>query len=108
MKTLLSSISAIFVALLASICCIAPLIAFAGLLGVTASQLVWLSSIKPYLIAISLIAIAYSLYRAYFPPKKQDCCSTEKKKLRFYQTKAFLWAIAILILTILLLPYLIN
>ena len=118
MKSLVSSISAVFVALAACTCCVGPLLALAGVLGVSASQLVWLSSIKNYLIIFSLIAISYNLYRAYYPKKAQECCNinqsealtelnkNEKKAVSFFQSKKFLWAIAILTIVILLLPYL--
>ena len=120
MKSLLSSISAVFVAMAACTCCIGPLMALAGMLGVSASQLVWLSSIKNYLIAFSLLAISYNLYRAYYPKKQQECCSTgeyealanlnekEKKVVSVFQSKKFLWSVAILTIVILLLPYLMN
>lgn len=120
MKSLFSSISAVFVAMAACTCCIGPLMALAGMLGVSASQLIWLSSIKNYLIAISLIAISYNLYRAYFPKKSKECCSTEqyetlyklneteRKTVSFFQSKPFLWSVAILTIIILILPYIIN
>ncbi|SIR31962.1 hypothetical protein [Maribacter ulvicola] len=47
MKSILSSISAVFVALVACTCCVGPLMAFAGMLGASVSQLVWLATIKP-------------------------------------------------------------
>lgn len=118
MKSLFSSITAVFVAIAACTCCIGPLMALAGMLGVSASHLIWLSSIKNYLIAFSLLAISYNLYRAYYPKKKQECCdvnqyeqlsklsSTEKKTVSFFQSKKFLWSIAVLTIIILLLPYL--
>ena len=117
MKSILSSISAVFVAIASATCCIGPLMALAGMLGVSASQLIWLSSIKNYLIAFSLLAIGYNLYRAYYPKKEEECCSIseyetlnhkEQKAVSFFQSKPFLWSIAILTLIILLLPYLIN
>ncbi|APD06023.1 hypothetical protein UJ101_00476 [Flavobacteriaceae bacterium UJ101] len=118
MKSLFSSISAIFLALLACTCCVGPFLALAGLIGVSASQLAWLASVKNYLIAFSLMVIFYNLYKAYFPSKKQDCCSidenqptlqkNEQKIVSFFQSKLFLWSIAIVTLLILLLPYLTN
>ncbi len=120
MKSLLSSISAIFVAMAACTCCIAPFMALAGVLGVSASQLLWLSSIKNYLIAFSLLAIGYNLYRAYYPQKSNSCCPTdqyealsqlhkkERKVIAIFQSKLFLWGIAILTIIILLLPYIFN
>jgi len=120
MKSFLSSISAVFVALAACTCCIGPLMALAGVLGVSASQLIWLSSVKNYLIVSSLLAISYNLYGAYFPEKNKECCDVnqyeqiskmndkEKKIASFFQSKIFLWSIAVITITILLLPYIFN
>lgn len=120
MKTIISSSGAIFVALLASTCCVGPLMALAGMLGATVSQLVWLATIKPYLISFSLLAIGYNLYRAYYPKKVKTCCSLEEqealqkvnqkeyKVILFLQSKKFLWSVAILTIIILLIPYLLN
>ncbi|WP_272150147.1 hypothetical protein [Tenacibaculum aiptasiae] len=120
MKSIVSSISAIFVAIAACTCCVGPLMALAGVLGVSASQLIWLSSIKNYLITFSLIAISYNLYRAYYPKVQQECCDmnqykalsklneNEKKAVSFFQSKKFLWAVAIITIIILILPYLSN
>lgn len=120
MKSILSSISAILVALIACTCCVGPLMALAGMLGASVSQLVWLATIKPYLVAFSLIAISYNLYRAYYPKKLEECCAIEnqngiknldkeqKKILAFLNSKRFLWSIAILTISILIFPYLIN
>ena len=120
MKTLFSSLAAIASALAACTCCIGPLMALAGFLGVSASQLIWLAGIKTELIAFSLIAISYNLYRAYFPKESENCCSVDnasppvkltKKEsgiLLFLQSKPFLWSVALLTLFILLLPKLTN
>ena len=114
MKSIFSSISAVVTALAACTCCIGPLMALVGMLGVSASQLVWLASIKNYLIAFSLSTIAYNLYRAYYP-KEESCCSLtndvslnekELKTVSFFQSKTFLWTVAILTVLILILPYL--
>lgn len=117
MKSFISSVSAVFAALAACTCCVGPLMALAGMLGVSASHLIWLSSIKNYLIVFSLLAIGYNLYRAYFPNKEQDCCSTDQyeqlsnmntkqqKTVSFFQSKKFLWSIAVLTILVLLLPY---
>ncbi|WP_040280029.1 hypothetical protein [Psychroserpens damuponensis] len=120
MKSIISSISAILLALIACTCCIGPLMALAGMLGASVSQLVWVATIKPYLIAFSLITISYNLYRAYYPKKQEQCCAVEdqnviknldkkqRKALAFLNSKPFLWSIAILTILILIFPYLIN
>ena len=117
MKSILTSASAVLVALASCTCCIGPLMALAGMIGVSASQLIWLASIKNYLIAFSLLAIGFNLHRAYFPKKEETCCvlegdeewpklnENEQKAVSIFQSKSFLWSIAILTIIILLLPY---
>lgn len=116
-KNILTAVGALFTAVLASACCITPFLAIAGFLGVSVSQLVWLASIKNYLIIISLCAIAYSLYKAYKKPKnmeKLSCCTVEntvnqkKTASELMRSKLFLWIIAILTLATLLVPYAAN
>ena len=114
MKSFISSFGAIFAALAASTCCVAPLLSLAGFLGVSASQIAWLASVKPYLISASLCIIGFNLYRAYFPKKQQECCSiddnseltqTESRIVTKLRSKTFLWIVAGITLAILILPY---
>ncbi|NLR90815.1 hypothetical protein [Flammeovirga agarivorans] len=116
MQNILKSGLAVFTALLASTCCVGPLLAIVGLMGVSASTLTWLISIKPLLIGSSLMLTIYNLYKAYFPNKKESCCTSnieyeelalsEKRAFHFFQSKRFLWGIAFLNIFILILPYL--
>ncbi|RAJ82308.1 copper chaperone CopZ [Chitinophaga dinghuensis] len=106
-KTLIAG-SGIIAALLASTCCLSPLLALAGMLGIGVAQLTFLMSIKPYLIILSLMALGYNLYKAY-QPANQPCCAVttgkEKKSNNFFNSKLFLWTIIIITLLILVLPY---
>lgn len=108
MKKSIVASGGILAALLASTCCVTPLLALAGALGIGVAQLSFLISIKPYLITISLIAIAYNLYKAY-KPSKNNCCTVPDNKTgtggKIMRSKAFLWVIAIFTVIILLLPY---
>lgn len=115
MKTFINSVMAVFTALLASTCCVGPLLSIVGLLGVSASSLAWLMSIKPYLIGLSLLLCIYNLYLVYRPKKKTSCCAvdteyqqlsqTEKETVHFFQSKKFLWGITIVTILTILLPY---
>ncbi|AZQ62737.1 hypothetical protein EI427_10975 [Flammeovirga pectinis] len=115
MKTLFNSVTAVFAALLASTCCVGPLLSIVGLLGISAASLTWLISIKPYLISLSLLLTFYNLYLAYQPKKDTSCYSvnnehqqlskTEKQTVYFFQSKTFLWGVAIVTLFTIVLPY---
>lgn len=130
LKSILSSTVAVFSALLASTCCVGPLLALAGLLGVTSSQLLFLMEIKPILLMVSLGLVALNLYRAYFPKKNAECCTVpikgmegveqigedkskpltqkENKVLKFLQSKKFLWGVAIVAVAMILYPYVLQ
>lgn len=122
LKSVLSSSVAVFSALLASTCCVGPLLALAGLLGVTSSQLMFLIEIKPILLTVSLGLVAFNLYRAYFPKKKEECCTLEGvpeeggkpldkkeiKALKFLQSKKFLWGIAVITVSMIAYPYVLQ
>lgn len=116
MQRVFTSLGAVVSAVLASTCCWAPLLSLAGLLGVSSSHLVWLISIKPYLIAMSLGILGFALYRAYFPATAKDCCEMpeeyqaltqeEKKTYGFLSSKKFLWIVTAITVLMLLIPYL--
>ncbi|MBB6459674.1 hypothetical protein [Flammeovirga kamogawensis] len=115
MRTLFNSVTAVFTALLASTCCLGPLLSIVGLLGVSAASLAWLISVKPYLISISLLLTFYNLYQAYFPKKETACCTvdndylqlsqSEKQTVHFFQSKGFLWGVTIVTIITIVLPY---
>ena len=109
MKKSIVASGGIFAALLASTCCVTPLLALAGALGIGVAQLSFLINIKPYLITLSLFAIAYNLYKAYKPAKNNCCTIQDYKTIRgsnLMKSKVLLWGIAIFTMIILMLPYL--
>lgn len=115
LKMLLPATGGLFTAILASTCCLSPLLSIAGFLGVTVSQLVWLSSAKPYLVTISLASIGYSLVKAYKKPSPDgmaSCCTIPQDKNKddrsFLQSKTFLWVMAIFTLITLIAPSIAN
>lgn len=111
MSKLSFSLGGLLAALLASTCCIAPLLSGAILLGLSTSQITLLASIKPYLMAVSLGLILYSLIQAYRPTVAARCCNAgnesaqPKGGLAFFGSKVFLWSSAVVAVVILALPY---
>lgn len=83
-------------ALLGSTCCIAPLLAFAGLIGVTGAQLQTLIHLKPYLLGFGVALIAFALFRSYRPKgeaaENQCGCRTPFSSKR---QRLFLWGAAV-------------
>ncbi|MCZ7614554.1 MAG: mercuric transporter MerT family protein [Ignavibacteriaceae bacterium] len=73
--------SAIVTALLASLCCITPVLAILGGLSGIASTFSFLEPLRPYFIAFTAIILGYAFYNVYKPNKTEiDCdCVTEDK-----------------------------
>ncbi|GJQ43421.1 MAG: heavy metal transporter [Ignavibacteriales bacterium UTCHB2] len=101
--------SAIVTALLASLCCITPVLAILGGLSGIASTFSFLEPLRPYFIAFTAIILGYAFYNVYKPNKTEiDCdCVTEDKanKKSFINSKSFLWIVTISALILISFPY---
>lgn len=109
--------SAIVTAVLASLCCITPVLAVLGGLSGIASTFSFLEPLRPYFIAFTAIVLGYAFYNAYSknpasrgkPKKKNDIeceCETEPlQKKSFINSKGFLWLVAIVAIVLISFPY---
>ena len=64
--------SAIVTAVLASLCCITPVLAVLGGLSGIASRFSFLEPLRPYFISFTIIILGYAFYNAYKPKKKDE------------------------------------
>lgn len=71
-RTSLLTVGSLLPAILASTCCIGPLLAVAGMMGISAGSLSALSSLKPYLVSISVLMLGGGLFLAF---KKRRSCN---------------------------------
>ena len=90
----------VFGAILASSCCIAPLVLLTlGVSGAWISNLTALEPYKPYFIAVTLVFLGLGFWQVYFKPKK-DCAEgsycARPNSSRI--TKAALWGATVLII----------
>ena len=101
--------SAIVTAVLASLCCITPVLAVLGGLSGIASSFSFLDPLRPFLIGFTAIILGYAFYNAYKPKKTNeiDCdCETEPaKKKSFINSKGFLWLVAVIAVVLISFPY---
>jgi copper chaperone CopZ len=102
--------SAIVTALLASLCCITPVLAVLGGLSGIASTFSFLEPLRPYFIAFTAIILGYAFYNAYKPKKKDEiecACDDEKveTKKSFINSKSFLWIVAVIAVVLITFPY---
>jgi len=86
--------TSLLAAIAASSCCIPPVIALVAGIGGGASSLSWMEPFRPYLIAFSVLAIAYAWYN-YYQLKTVDNCGCVTAKPKKYQTKGFLIGITV-------------
>ncbi|MDF1612683.1 mercuric transport protein MerTP [Stygiobacter electus] len=102
--------SAIVTALLASLCCITPVLAILGGLSGIASTFSFLEPLRPYFIAFTVIILGYAFYSAYKPKKKDEiecACedNTSDKKVSLINSKKFLWIITVVSALLITFPY---
>lgn len=102
--------SAIVSALLASLCCITPVLAVLGGLSGIATTFSFLEPLRPYLIGLTVIVLGYAFYKAYKPKKENDiecACDdeTSSKNVSFINSKKFLWIITTISALLITFPY---
>lgn len=92
----------------ASLCCITPVLAvLAGSTGL-ASSFSWMEPFRPYLIALTVIVLAYAWWDK-LKPKKADiecaCDADEEGKVSFWYSKTFLFVVTLFSAVMLSFPY---
>ncbi len=100
--------SAIVTAVLASLCCVTPVLAIVAGLSGAASAFSFMEPFRPYFIGLTIILLGYAFLEAYKPKTKQiecDCETEENKKKNFLNSKGFLWTVAIVSLGLISFPY---
>lgn len=101
--------SAIVTAILASLCCITPVLAVLGGLGGIAATFSFLEPLRPYFIGFTVIVLGFAFYNAYKPQKQIDIdcnCETEPgQKKSLINSKGFLWLVAVIALVLITFPY---
>jgi len=109
-KSSFAGAGAALLAVLGSVsCCGAPIAA--GILasaGIGASQLQFLKSFQPYLIAIAVISLAIGFYRLYFKKNNSCCDAGNGNGNPKTSSKLFLWLVTIFTAIMLTLTYNIN
>lgn len=95
-------------AVLASLCCIVPVLAIiAGISGV-ASTFSWMEPFRPFLIGLTVFVLGFAWYQKLKPKKEEIDCACddeEEEKKPFLQSKAFLGIVTVLAVLLLSFPY---
>lgn len=101
-------LTSVIAAIGASLCCITPVLAvLAGSTGM-ASSFSWMEPFRPYLIALTVLVLAYAWWDKLKPAKEGIECACdpdENGKVSFWHTKAFLAIVTIFSAVMLSFPY---
>lgn len=84
-------------AILASLCCITPVLAFiSGAAGI-ASTFSWMEPFRPYLIGFTILVLGFAWYQKLKPKAAEEieCECDEEGKKPFIQTKTFLGIVTV-------------
>jgi len=102
-KTIGAGIAA---AIVASLCCITPVLAFVAGISGFAATFSWLEPFRPYLIALTIGVLGFAWYQQLKPRKQDiDCdCEDEKGKTGFLHSKLFLGIVTVVAISMLAFP----
>ena len=95
---------AVFAAIASSLCCVLPLAAVVFGLGAFGAASAF-ETLRPYLLALAFVALAFSFYRVYF--RREQCAEGESCATKPVNkiNQLFLWAGVLVILTFAFAPY---
>jgi mercuric ion transport protein len=104
-KTSATFITGLLTAIAASLCCIAPVLAFLGGASGLASSFSWIEVYRPFLIASTILVFAFAWYQKLGSQKQIECgCETEGKT-SFVQSKTFLGVVTVFAALAISFPY---
>lgn len=82
-------------AIVASLCCITPVLALVAGTSGLASTFSWLEPARPYFIGLTILVLGVAWYQKLKPKKQIDCnCETDEKP-KFTQSKLFLGIVTV-------------
>ncbi len=97
-KSINSSAGAgVFAAIVASLCCITPVLAFTSGISGIASTFSWIEPFRPYLIGFTVLVLGFAWYQKLKPKteKEIECACDDESKPSFWQSRRFLGIVTI-------------
>ncbi len=97
----------IITSLLASLCCITPLLVMLAGLGGLASSFSWIEPLRPYLIALTVLVLGFAWYGQLKNKKNKDieCDCENEEKPGFTQSRLFLGIVTVFAVLMIAFPY---
>lgn len=97
--------TSILAAIAASLCCIVPILALIAGTSSAASTFSWIEPFRPYLIAITIIILAFAWYQLLKPKKADVDCECEDEKPKFMNSKTFMFLVTVFAGCMIAFPY---
>ncbi len=98
-------VAGLLTAIVASLCCITPVLALLGGASGLASSFSWIEPFRPYFIGLTVLVFAFAWYQKLIPQKQVDCdCEADNKK-SFWQSKSFLGIVTAVAALLIAFPY---
>jgi mercuric ion transport protein len=85
----------VFTAILASLCCITPVLALIAGSGSIASSFSWLAPARPYMIGLTIAVLGFAWYQKLKTKPTDDCGCAADENPKFFQSKIFLLFVTI-------------
>jgi len=92
-------------AVIASLCCIVPLLALLASIGGFASAFSWIEPIRPYLITFTVVLLSIAWYKILKNQDCHDCSCKSSNPSSFLQSKLFLILVTIFAILMISYPY---
>lgn len=94
-------------AIVASLCCISPVLALISGATGAASAFSWLEPFRPYLIGLTVLILGFAWYQKLKPrpPEEIQCACEEDEKKPFMQSKLFLGLVTVFSILMMAFPY---
>ena len=92
----ITSSAGLLTAVLASLCCIAPVLALVGGVSGIAANFSWIESYRPYFIGLTMVVLGVAWYQKLRPNQAEANCGCEAStKISLWRSKAFLGMITV-------------
>lgn len=97
----------VLTAIAASLCCITPVLALISGASGVASSFSWMEPVRPYLIAMTILVLAFAWYQKLKPraAEKVECACEVEEKPPFTQTKKFLGIVTVFAFLMMAFPH---
>jgi copper ion binding protein len=100
-----TAFAGLFSAIVASLCCITPVLALlSGTTGV-ASTFSWVEPYRPILVGLTVLILGFAWYQKLKPRPQDIDCACDDDKTKFIQSKTFLFLVTIFAGTMLAFPH---